>query len=372
MATGDFYDSAATQNIIKTRIVSEYFGVWAKIILSKVARPGTEIAYVDLFSGPGRFDDGTESTPLWVLRQVLNDDQLCERLRIHFNDKNTGRAAALKRELVRLEGIEKLSIEPIVTAMEVGPDVIQLVSEELPTLYFIDPWGFKGLSMDLLGRALAPKGSDLIFFFNFNQINRSITNESVSGLIDDLFSKPRADDLRERVKGLTGELREAIVLEELRAALTDVGGIFTLPFKFSSRHGDRTSHYVIFVTRDFTGLHIMRDIMYSVSSDEADIRSLYFNPKQSPQLQLLANFGSPLSIANLSMILLERCAGMTLKVGEAYRIATSDNVYRLPNVKSAIKELEEAKVVVADPPATARRKGTIADRVRISFPTREG
>ena len=31
----------------------------------QVKRGGKKIAYIDLFAGPGRYKDGTKSTPLW-------------------------------------------------------------------------------------------------------------------------------------------------------------------------------------------------------------------------------------------------------------------------------------------------------------------
>ena len=60
-----FFDEREDQSEVKARIVSKYFYVWAKIIGAR-ARAG-RIAYIDLFAGPGRYKDGSASTPLMVL-----------------------------------------------------------------------------------------------------------------------------------------------------------------------------------------------------------------------------------------------------------------------------------------------------------------
>lgn len=55
-----FFDEREDQSEVKARIVSKYFGAWAKIIgpISTAER----IGYIDLFCGPGRYKDGSKST----------------------------------------------------------------------------------------------------------------------------------------------------------------------------------------------------------------------------------------------------------------------------------------------------------------------
>lgn len=381
MGTADFFERPEPHSLIKSQIVSRYFKAWTDIMLSKTNQQReNQIAYVDLFSGPGRFERGEESTPLLILNQAIASPALCDRLVTVFNDANPAHADRLRHEIAQLPGISKLTNEPQLTNTEVDPDLAAWLGNTrlVPTLFFFDPWGYKGLSLDLIGNAIKSWGCDCIFFFHFDSINRSLDIDSVSGLIDELFGKVRADELRRRVRGLEPELRKATILDELKHALKEVGGQHVLPFEFRSRHSDRPSHYVIFVTKDFLGFSIMRDIMFSLSSDDAEIRSLLYNPRKSPQLQLLVDFGSPHSIAQLKDILLDVCAGMSLTVQAAYEQSTIDTPYRLSNVKIAIKslELEKESQVSVDPPAALRptRKGevTLANHLMVTFPPKKG
>jgi hypothetical protein len=51
--------------------VSKYFDVWANVIIptqkSYPALSSGKIAYIDLFAGLGRYDDGAQSTPIKIL-----------------------------------------------------------------------------------------------------------------------------------------------------------------------------------------------------------------------------------------------------------------------------------------------------------------
>ena len=54
-------------------------------------------------------------------------------------------------------------------------------------LYFFDPWGYKGLTLNLIREAITPFGCDCVFFFNFKRINAAIANEQFRKHIDALF-----------------------------------------------------------------------------------------------------------------------------------------------------------------------------------------
>jgi hypothetical protein len=57
-----------------------------------------------------------------------------------------------------------------------------------------------------------------------------------------LFGEQRANALRCRLNGLSPELRESAILEELASEIKALGGRFVLPFTFRNAAGTRTSH----------------------------------------------------------------------------------------------------------------------------------
>ena len=63
-------------------------------------------------------------------------------------------------------------------------------------------------------------------------------------------------------------MREALILEELAAEIKSLGGSYVLPFTFRNSSGTRTSHKLVFVSKNFKGYAIMKDIMANESSTE--------------------------------------------------------------------------------------------------------
>jgi three-Cys-motif partner protein len=47
----------------------------------------------------------------------------------------------------------------------------------IPSFSFIDPFGYKGLSLNIIKGVIKDWGCDCVFFFNYNRINAGIGNE---------------------------------------------------------------------------------------------------------------------------------------------------------------------------------------------------
>ena len=373
MATPGFVEAPDAQNIIKTELVTKYFKAWSTLMLPRLRRPGDRLAYIDLFSGPGRFENGTPSTPLLILDQAINDPQLRSRLVATFNDKDPKLAEKLMAEIESLPGIETLVAKPQVNSVAVGDEVTEILrrSRLVPTLFFIDPWGYKGLSLDLIGSAIRNWGCDCIFFFNYNRINPGLNNPYVRELMNDLFGAERAEALRAKVADLTPDKRQSAIIDELTAALGDVGGRYVLPFEFESDKGERTSHYIIFVSKEFRGYHIMKDVMAGLSTDPGEVKRFENVPMRSPQMQLFLDIGREHSISALKDLLAIVCAGTTQTVVNVYEQNTVGTPYTLKNIKDAIIALEQEGRVLVDKPADKRMvkgKVTLGDKRIVTFP----
>src|ERR1035437_1433955 len=182
MATDHFFDESSEQSAVKAAIVSKYFDFWAKVMVAQAKKARLEkIAYLDLFAGPGRYKDGTTSTPLNIMENAIKDADMSQKLVTLFNDKDADNAQALQKAIDALPGIEKLKFKPEVRNKEVGSEMVKEFNSTqlVPTLFFVDPWGYKGLSLQLVNSVLKDWGCDCIFFFNYNRINMGLTNEFV-------------------------------------------------------------------------------------------------------------------------------------------------------------------------------------------------
>ncbi len=370
MTTG-FFDETKEQSSVKAAIVSKYFWAWAKVITSKVKSTLKKIAYIDLFAGPGRYKDGTQSTPLLVLRHAIGDRDMPQMLVTVFNDNDENNSRSLEQAIKELPGIEKLKYKPRVMNQEVGTEMVKMFEEMrlIPTLFFVDPWGYKGLSLQLVNAVVKDWGCECIFFFNYNRINMGLNNELVKEHMDALVGKERADELRTKLAPLSTLDRELMIVEELCKALNPTGDRYVLPFRFKDDRGTRTSHHLIFVSKHFRGYHIMKGVMAGESSkQEQGVATFEYSPADK-KYPLLFEMSRPLD--DLKMMLLNDCAGKKIPFKQLYERHSVGKPYTDSNYKQVLKSLEEAALISAEKPGKKRRKGTFAPDVVITFPKRK-
>ncbi len=365
MSDARFFEESKEQSRIKAEIVSKYFWAWAKVMVS--ASKG-RIAYIDLFAGPGRYKDGTKSTPLLVLWKAVQEPDFRKRLVTLFNDKNSENVRSLQTAIESTPEFERFENKPQVLNNEVGDQIVADFESMnmVPALFFVDPWGYKGLSLRLINSVLKNWGSDCIIFFNYNRINMGLNNEFVKEHMDALFGEARAERLRTRLEPLSPEERELEIVEELARALKEMGGKYVLPFRFRNEKGNRSSHHLVFVSKDFKGYEIMKGVMAGQSSSaDQSVPSLEYNPATENQ-RLLFELSRPLD--ELEGQLLNDFAGRTLTMRRIYERHSVDRPFIEKNYKDALKNLEAKGAVEADPPACQRRKNTFANRVSVKFP----
>jgi hypothetical protein len=240
----------------------------------------------------------------------------------------------------------------------------------VPTLFFVDPWGYKGLSLQLVNSVVKDWGCDCIFFFNYNRINMGLNNDAVKEHINALFGQVRADQLRELLKTLTPQERELTVVEYICEALKEMGGKYVLPFRFRHEMGNRTSHHLIFVSKHLKGYEIIKEIMAKESSEQTQgVPSFEYNPATLQQ-PLLFELTRPLD--QLESMLLDNFSGKTMTMAEIYDQHHPGKPYIKKNYKTALSNLEsQGKITVHSPEDKKRRKGTFADDLKVTFPVKQ-
>ena len=345
MKKEEFYQTPSDASRVKQAIVATYFGAWKNVL--KTWRSSPTLGYVDLYSGPGLYADGSFSTPLLVLQQAIEDDYLREKFVAIFNDGDPQLAAALRINIGRFPGINQLRNKPRVYDYDVSARVIEL-APKTPTLLFADPWGYKGLSIELIDAFFRRNGSDCIFFFNYNRINAGLGWRGFDELLDPVFGRSRAEALRSRLQGLPPAQRERVIIDEMKDALSEIGARCTLPFRFVSSKADRVSHHLLFASKHPLGCQIMKTIMREHSSGLIQgLGTFEFAGTAQVAEQFTLTGMGPLD--ELSSELAERFAGKSLPFDE---ILAQDNhpTATERNYKDAILQLEaqnRVTVVVA-------------------------
>lgn len=366
--TTTFFDDPREQSIVKSTIVSKYFWAWAKVIIPTAKKNGGRVAYIDLFAGPGRYQDGTKSTPLLVLETAIKENDLSNMLVTIFNDKDEDNSRSLETSVKTLPGIGKLKHAPQIYNNEIGSQIVEQFERMrlIPTLFFVDPWGYKGLSLRLVNSVLKDWGCDCIFFFNYNRINMGLGNSMVTEHMNALFGEEKACELRQQLQGLPSGQRENLIIEELSQALRGKTNRYVLPFRFKNDQGNRTSHHLIFVSKNFRGYEIMKNIMAKESSSSNQgVASFEYNPADITT-PLLFELSRPIDA--LAGSLLCRFAGRTLTRQEVYEQHNVGTPYVESNYRTVLLQLESEGKIVTSPSASERRAGTLSEKVKITFP----
>jgi len=382
LASGDnFFGKQTAASRVKSEIVLSHFDSWSSIVIGQATRLGQDIAYMDLYCGPGIYDNGAKSTPLLVLEKAIDkagkNPAIAKHLVTIFNDKKAKSVKTLKAEVKKLPGLSKLKHQPIVLNEKVDKNTEAYFTKiRIPTLTFLDPFGYMGLTRGLIEAVVTKTwGCDCIFFFSYSSINRALSAKGYfTEHMEALFGTQRAAKLEAKMQSIQGSdkgkprEREAIILDALTDALEELnkGNMFVRTFRF--KKGKRTSHMLVFVTTHPTGFRVMTDIM--ANAGHVNDRGFphfthYSNPP--PKNQLFYP-----EIDELKKDLCDRYAGRTITMLDIF---LDHRQYTAGNYKDILNELEDDKLISVDPPASKRRMGangrrTFKDEARVTFPPR--
>lgn len=381
MAVDDFFrQDQKEQSAIKVAIVYKYFDAWSNVIKNVVKKRGGNLAYVDLFSGPGFYEDlitgaRTDSTPLVILKRAVSDPILRERLVSWFNDINADHADKLSSAISNIPGIHDMRHAPIVNNIKVTDEVQNQLRGILhvPALYFIDPYGYIGVSAEFINTALETPMSECIFFFNFSRINRGLPVQNLRQTLNRVFGTDRAHTLRRELLGLGTTQRRERIISAIKDAVNPNGRRYVQEFSFKGKYGN-SMHDLIFVTKNELGLRIMKDIMAGLSTSSVQgVPSLEFNPmakrQQSSGQQSLFEFDTP--IDDLADELCRVFSGRSVTFHQMVVNHHPGTNYLPRNYRDAVRQLEIAGRISTQPGPSERRMRsgvpTVPNSVIITF-----
>lgn len=287
----------------------------------------------------------------------------------------------LGKNLKELEGYDTLKYPPRLRTGPVDEKLVSMFakSNNIPAFSFIDPFGYTGLTLPLVQALVSGFGSDMVLFFSFNSINRAVSNDLVKEHMEALFGPKRAEQLRQVVKGMRSDEREEVLIEAFIEAVTeDLGYEYVIPYVFEKEDKDRTSHYLIFVSKRDRGFKIMKEIMYKESQDKTQgvAKFGYVRQVSAQKTPLLHLMNTPLS--DFGKKLCVDYAGRSLSrnvLREDYDKYNPRNLFVEKNWRDVLSELEQEGKITCKPPRSERRvqKGevTFGENTVVTFPAKE-
>ena len=193
-----------------------------------------------------------------------------------------------------------------------------------------------------------------------------VTNEKVKSLINDIFGKECADKIRINIKDMDSNEREAYIINEFCKELSN-NNRYVLPFRFQSEKKNRTSHYLIFISKNFLGYDIMKQIMAKESSQIINgVGSFSYIPTRNQQLSFISSLNTPLENLEKSLIS-EMPKNKEIVVKNLYKEHSVGLPFIIKNQKQVLLKLENKNIIQVIGKSPRRKKGTMNEENKVIF-----
>jgi three-Cys-motif partner protein len=290
----------------KHQILRRYLEAWLPIL----AAAHNRLVYVDGFAGPGRYTGGEPGSPLIALTTLIEHPRfgtkgLLNGATLLFIESDEVRAGGLRNELDRFLNERHASGHPVpdwvryhVEHSEFAPTMTRLLDDLdrerarlAPTFCFIDPFGFAGVPMSLIGRIASNPACECLVNFAFDSVRRflSTPDDKVSAHYDVLFV---TRDWRAAL-AIPKDQQGDFIADFYSQQLVNIGGFrYVRRFEMINA-GNRTAYYLNFGTNSKLGLSRMKYAMWRTdlaggqqfSDRTATGQMVLFEP--APQLDVL-------------------------------------------------------------------------------------
>lgn len=359
MKEQNFFEKQTLSSKVKASIVSEYFPKYCSIIVRK--HVPEKIGYLDLFSGPGMYEDGNPSTPILIARNCLKDEDLKNRVWMVFNDKCYSEQLKENFNKEFPEGTFKnkphFGHSIVGESQEINDFIVKNTCKgrfnEQPSVLFIDPWGYKGIETNVLSQFLSYWGNELFIFINSKRINPALENDKFEEPMRCLF--PNSYD---KVKV---EIRnKRTVSERLQFIIDNLGKeyeaslksrVYYTAFKFQEEDIETTSHFILHLTKNSRGFDLVKQIyndFANVGTVFDGINTYTFDVKKiTNPVEELFDTNSE-NIDALKNMLLEEYKGRTITSYDLFEEHQQNCLYSRSHYVKALRRLVEEGLIESE------------------------
>lgn len=257
---------------VKHRILDGYLRTWISIRGSTSEKLG----YIDGFAGRGIYVDESDGSPIIAMKaaqHLINNIQRkpigLKKFICYFVEKDEDNYACL------LGQVEKLKPSCKDVACNLRKGVFEDTAKEfielskgngtIPTLFFIDPFGWNGVPYDAIKGILDNPNTEILLTFMVKDINRFLTSPFHRESLNKLYGSTCWEECVE----LPGSEREdALINLYLKLITEETKAKHVLPFQMYDSDVTRPKYYLIFATHHRLGIRKMKDVMKKAGSGD--------------------------------------------------------------------------------------------------------
>jgi hypothetical protein len=248
------------------------------------------------------------------------------------------------------------------------PDIVDKI-KLMPSFCFIDPYGFKGVTIKLVRSAIKDWGCECMIFFNTSDINRNLELGQSEAHLRMIFGTDNYNRLLKKISSYPMK-REEYILSVFHEACKDAGAKFLLKFQINCLKGQK--YHLIYLTKHRLGFNKMKKVMakYSRSVDGGIPLYLYAEGYKTAGDQQSLDLYLTMSMAKLKHLLLQTFAGRKITVKRIIKTCDENGLlYTERNIKDALDHLEIDGVIKdLTPGKRKRQKGTFGENRIVKFP----
>jgi len=359
MKEQNFFEKQTLSSKVKANIVSEYFPKYCSIIIKK--HVPEKIGYLDLFSGPGMYEDGNPSTPILIARNCMKDEDLKNRVWMVFNDKCYSEQLKDNFNKEFPEGTFKykphFGHSTVGESQEINDFIVKNTCKgrfnEQPSVLFIDPWGYKGIETNVLSQFLSYWGNELFIFINSKRINPALENDKFEEPMRCLFPNSY-DEVKVEIRN------KRTVSERLQFIIDNLGKeyeallksrVYYTAFKFQEEDIETTSHFILHLSKNKRGF----DLVKQIYNDFANVGTIFdgvntytFDVKKiTNPVEELFDTNSE-NIDALKNMLLEEYKGRTITSYDLFEEHQQNCLYSRSHYVKALRRLVEEGAVESE------------------------
>jgi len=381
-----FFDELFEHSKAKLSLLQNYVIKWMRKVT--LGTPQKRCAVIDTFAGTGFYDDGSEGSPIILIKEALNYfEQSQKNPKIDFNkvilifvEKDIENFSKLKNNIenfihqeLLVDEFNKINTHPKIEILITNDDfnnftdnLLKNVSSIIPTLMFIDPFGYKVLSYKNISDIIQQYDyCELIINFMYEEINRFFLKSDSLAFISTLkdFYGPNFEKVKEKIKNLnSSDVRRQTIINGYKENLKNAGALYSLDFDIEKN--GRYKMNMIFTTKNIYGFDTMKESMLDICNN-----TNFEYHTSSPQLSLFDIKNTQEMIDSLSIYIFDSFKAKTVMFNSIKKYSMLHPCIPSTYVKKSLKKLEEkGKIVnVEKLDHSVRRKGTFPDNSIILF-----
>jgi three-Cys-motif partner protein len=319
------------------------------------------VIYIDGFAGPGRYSGGQDGSPILALRALAEQKvPLKATFEFHFVERDPAIAATLESSISKLRGEgligpkTEVYVHAPVTFEQAYDEVIRprlLRYSSAPAFALVDPFGWTGIPMRMMGDLLSRQSTEVLINFMFEEINRFLAHKDQPANFDALFG---GSDWRPAVS-MSGDSRKQLIHNHYRDQLHSTAGARYVR-SFEMRNARKlVDYYLFFASNSLKGLSKMKEAMWKIDPAGGFAFSDATDPNQ------LTIFEPEPDRAQLQRLIITQFSSKRARVSQIEAYVVEHTPFTSGHYKKVLKEMEACGALMPINPDPKRKPGTYGD-----------